>query len=218
MRTQEKRAAVFDLNHTLVDMDPVVTADILLGREFGLELTREEVHKHFGKRPDDFYRDLFGQDLPTEEMRRRLMRHQANHPRGPMPDVQRVLSVLRTNGILTGVFTSTSSELTQNLLREAGLPPEDFDLIHAEEDIAADVAGGRPPFSGVITRLGRLGVRPENTLFIGNEVSDTLAGAPSYVIVATDLFPEDRLIADGVPPERIIHGLGQVPGLFGLSG
>lgn len=214
------RAVVYDLNHTLLDMDPVISWDILLGREFGLELTRDDILPHIGKKPDEFYRDLFGQPLSTKEMRDRLMHYADQHPRGPMPDAARVVQAVRGAGLVTAVFTSTSRELTEGMLVESGLPLSNFNFIHTEEDAASDIVAGNHPIMGVVRRLGEIGIGPSDTLLVGNELSDqenALAGGLQYVVVASDLFPRSRLVQEGVAPDRVIDALAQLPGLLGIE-
>lgn len=128
----------------------------LLKRGLGLRYHLTEV----AKRPELY---------PTAK--EAFIRHYAEHigEYKPFDGVQKLLEELKERGVRTGIFTSQHSEMLRLTLERFGLS---VDLALSRDD----VANGKPAPDQVTLLCGKLSVKPENALSVGDWTGDIEAG------------------------------------------
>ncbi|MET0779690.1 MAG: HAD family hydrolase [Candidatus Saccharimonadales bacterium] len=224
----EIKAVLFEANGVLLDMEPLAKQDQHVARtEFGLELSTEEIRALWRHSlAEDFYPALFkggrGADqLTWEQMRAIFQGYDDSDPAfmgQPLPDAAATLDTLRQSGVKTGLVTVTPADLIEKRMRHAGLWQDKLDLIHAGAETEA--RAGRPLLGRSIGQLATWDIAPQEVLYVGPQPSVATEAAAinaQYAAVSTGAYSHMELLAAGIPPERLIHGLGQLPGLLGIQ-
>jgi phosphoglycolate phosphatase-like HAD superfamily hydrolase len=218
------RAVLFDWNGTLNDMSVVREQDKRVGREvYGIELTDDDIYAAWGKPPALVMPALFGRGGDTrswEEMRRIFFSYDHLFPRRLRPDALDTLDVLEQAGIVTGVVTSGLQEKVLGYMRQMGLASDRFSILHTHTEIGDDFEAGRPILTRALGELATMGILPSEVLFVGDEtvtMHDADAAGVDYAVVLGGTFSRQRLLAEGVPPEKVIESLHQLPGILGIE-
>lgn len=220
-RKNRFKAILFDWNGTLNDMEPIKQQDIYVAKHrFNVEVTPEEVERLWGNPAQKLLPALFRR--PTEEwedLREIFWSYDHLFPRRLHRDVLPALRELKAGGFVLGSVTTGPRTRVLGYMRQAGLPLGDFEFIHTGDEINDDVAAGRPVLTKAVRRLGELGIRPDESLMVGDEPPDVRnardVGA-DFVAVnrpASHVAPS-RLIDAGVPRERIMRDLRLLPGML----
>jgi HAD superfamily hydrolase (TIGR01509 family) len=95
-------------------------------------------------------------------------------PPAPMPGAAELLAALRARGLAVGVCTGRSRQEAAQMITAVGLP---VDLTVAREDCRQP----KPAPDGLLTAIRRLGLRVEETLFVGDRPSDAEQGTAAGV-------------------------------------
>jgi putative hydrolase of the HAD superfamily len=150
----------------------------------------------------------------------------AVNPAYPMPAAAETLALLRSRGLTLGLISN--AQFFTPLLFEAffGAPPETLGFDHGLLTYSFELGEAKPSpalFAPAKKRLEALGLRPENALYVGNDMFNDIAAA-SQAGFKTALFAGDRRslrLREGDPrvrgilPDRVVQGLGDVPDLIG---
>lgn len=213
------RAVFFDWNGTLNDMSVLRKQDKHVGRvEFGLNLTDDDITACWGQPPEQFYRALFGRGSdtrPWQEMSAIFQRYNAQFPRRLLPDVVSVLNTIKRASLVTGLITSSSRQMVEGGMRDGGLPRNLLDILHTGEDVTP----GQPTLARAIGEVGLRSITPSQTVYVGDEtvtIRDAEAVGAGYVVVASGTMSRERLLSEGVPQNRLIDALRELPGFLGL--
>jgi putative hydrolase of the HAD superfamily len=149
----------------------------------------------------------------------------AVNPAYPMPAAAETLALLRSRGIILGLISN--AQFFTPLLFEAffGAPPEKLSFDRELLAYSYKLGEAKPSpalFVPAKRRLEALGLKPENALYIGNDMlNDIFAAAQAGF--KTALFAGDRRslrLREGDPrigavmPDRVVRSLGDLAGLL----
>lgn len=213
------RAALFDLDGTLLDTAPdLAMAANALRTHFGLPMLREDVITSFvGKGMENLVRRTLSGALepasdlpyPMDEAMAVFKHHyhQVNGDRARIFDgVAEGLRLLADMSIQLGVVTNKPTEFTGPLLEQTGLAGF-FSLF-----VCGDTCERKKPDPmPVLYACEQLGVRPEETVLVGDSVNDALAGraAGTQVLIVPYGYNEGR-DASKLDADALVQDLGEV--------
>jgi putative hydrolase of the HAD superfamily len=150
----------------------------------------------------------------------------AVNPACPMPAAAETLARLRSRDMILGLISN--AQFFTPLLFEAffGAPPETLGFDPALLTYSFELGEAKPSpalFAPAKKRLEALGLKPENALYVGNDMLNDIAAA-AQAGFRTALFAGDRRSlrlregdprVRGIAPDRVLRGLGDVSGLIG---
>src|SRR5262245_40334312 len=165
------RAVLFDLDGTLADSYPAITASVnhvRAGR--GLPpLEEAEVRRYVGRGPAY----LLEHTVPGTNQEADLRRYRAHHPSVMLagtrllPGAAEVVPALKKAGLLVGVCSNKPVAFTRKLLDHLGLAAW-LDVTLGPEDVARP----KPAPDMLQAALVRLQVMPAEALYVGDMVVD----------------------------------------------
>lgn len=224
MMKEFPKAVLFDFNGTIIDMATVVEQDIHVAREeFGVALTPKDVLDSWGSPPETTYPKLFGRrgsTLPWTEMRAKFQSYDDQFPRRLLPGVLSVITMLESAGIVRGIITSSQHERVLKYMQQGGLEPNRLDFIHADREFAENRLAGRPILTHALGECALRGITPSQIVFVGDEavtIHDADECGVRPVIVASGTISMQRLLEQGVPPDKIIRTMHELPEHLGLN-
>lgn len=161
-----QRAAIFDLDGTLVDSyDAHYEAWCLVSRTHGVEITTDDYYRHFGRRNEDLLRECWvraGRAAPTSaEIEALDHEKEAAYraivgPRLPVMDgAQALVAAMRAAGYRTAVGSS-GPPLNVELAIEGLALAEGFDAVVT----GRDVVRSKPDPECFLLAASRMGVEP----------------------------------------------------------
>jgi sugar-phosphatase len=183
-------AALFDLDGTLVDSEPVHRA---AWRSFfaarGWRVSEETYRSHFvGRRGADAFRSVEGpwQAEDPEELLDEVMRHLATVSTEPgmIPGAADLVRSVHRAGVPIAVVTSALRSWVDEALDFVGVADLVSEIVTAE-----DVTAGKPDPEGYLAACDRLGVAPGDAVAFEDSISGVraavAAGIPRVVGVLT---------------------------------
>lgn len=173
MRPLPLRAVVFDLDGTLLDSLPLVLAAIAHALEpFGPRPTME-IFAKLGGPPERFLGTLLDDlnHVPTALQRMEAYHRANSHLIQPYNGAGGFLADLQRRGVRVALWTGRDRATTEVLLREHRL-----EGYFATTVCGDDLPTNKPDPQGLREIVHRLGVRPEETLFVGDADVDVLGG------------------------------------------
>jgi beta-phosphoglucomutase len=203
------RAAVFDLDGTLVDnmaLHAEAFAEFMTRR--GLPPLDESQRARLdGKRNTDIFPDILGRELPREELRavseekESLYRTLSRGRLRPLAGLDRLLGILDANGIPVAVATSGPAENVRHTLAELRLAERITTIVRGDE-----VPRGKPAPDIFLAAAARLRVPPAECVAFEDAPSGVAsARAAGMVCVALSTsFTEAAFRAAGVAPDHIV--------------
>lgn len=203
------RAAVFDLDGTLVDSEPAwEKAKRIVSARHGRSPTQAQIDATIGRSLDVFLYDVFDITDPAEALTRRdeIFAEADNwlpQMRVPVPGAADFLRTLRASGLRIAICSSSGRRHIESAAAFLGIA-NDVDLIVS----AAELARGKPDPLPYQVTVQRLGIQPDHAI----AVEDAVPGAQSAK--AAGLFT----IAVGPPAMGADFGFCdlQVPGYDAL--
>ncbi|MGW2118068.1 HAD-IA family hydrolase [Streptomyces zhihengii] len=196
------RAVVFDLDGVIVDSYEVMR------KAFSTAYTEvvgageapfAEYNRHLGRYFPDIMRIM---GLPLEMEAPFVRESYRLAPEVPVFDgVAEMLRELRRRGIPTAVATGKAGERARALLRQLGLLPL-FDVVIGSDE----VADPKPAPDMVLRALSVLGARPEETMMIGDAVTDLQSARGAKVAAVAAVWAgvdESVLLAAG--PDAVLR-------------
>jgi pyrophosphatase PpaX len=176
VRVHPKKAAVFDLDGTLVDSMPfVISAFIHAVEPYRPKPDAAEVLACLGGPLDPCLRNLLGPKAADHlaEARERLITFEdgkeADLP--PFPGARELLASLKDRGVKLGVWTGRNRWSTERILSIHGLAG-----FFAAVVCGDDLPNHKPDPAGLIHAVKTLGVTPREVVFVGDADVDILAG------------------------------------------
>ena len=193
------RAVIFDMDGVLVDSEPLWRlAEREVFAEVGLELTDADCERTMGMRTDEviehWYRLSPWEDATCAEVEARLedrMRELITDRASAMPGLEASIAMIRGEGLVLGLATSSAPPLIEAVLSKLGLG-DAFAISHS----AINEERGKPDPAVFLTTARLLGVDPSECVAI----EDSVAGVGSAR--AADM----RVIA--VPPPHLFDEAG----------
>jgi beta-phosphoglucomutase len=196
-----QRGVIFDMDGVLVDSGPAHAESWrLLARKHAIEITDEQFKGSFGQTSRDIIRDLWGDDVSDEEIRRLDEEKEAIYREsitGRVPlaaGARQTLTALREAALVLAVATSGPRENVELVLRETGRAP-----LFAAVVTGFDIERGKPAPDCFLLAAQRAGVEPSHCAVVedapvGIEAS-LAAGMKPIGVVGT--HPPERLRAAG---------------------
>lgn len=213
--SNEIKAVLFDLDGTLIDTHDLILASFrhatreVLGQELPDEVLMQKVGQPLVVQMWDFT-----DDDATHE---RLMRtyRAFNEARNdevvhPFPGVEDALSALREAGYSMGVVTSKRHALAWHTLELLGLSSY-FEFLVGADDCPAHKPDPEPVEMG----CDKLGLRPDECLYVGDSPFDMRAGNDAGCVTAAatwGMFARDVL--EEQSPDFFVGSASELPGLL----
>jgi phosphoglycolate phosphatase len=208
------RAVLFDLDGTLVDSYPAITASVNHVRAArGLPpLPVEEVRPHVGRGPNY----LLEHTVPGTDLEADFARYRAHHPSvieagtRLLPGAVDTLTALKQSGKLLAICSNKPLPFTARLLHvldlaglmDAALGPE-------------DVPRPKPAPDMLVAALARLGVSPAEALYVGDMAVDVQTARGAGVTVwVVPTGSDDLETLRAARPDRILRDLAEIPPLL----
>jgi putative hydrolase of the HAD superfamily len=196
------------------------------------------LERHEARRGETAYPELRVEELWGDFLARRgeprgggwelALRYElAVNPAYPMPAAAQTLALLRDRGLILGLISN--AQFFTPLLFEAffGAPPAELGFDRGLLTYSFELGEAKPSprlFAPAARRLEALGLKPENALYVGNDMLNDIAAA-SQAGFKTTLFAGDRRslrLRTGDPrireilPDRVARSLEDLPGLIAL--
>lgn len=168
------RAAVFDLDGTLVDSMPhVVRAFIHAIRPFRPEPSYAEVIASLGGPTDACLRNLLGDDRHLEAARERLFAYERDRDTDivPFDGIRDWLGDLHRAGVPIGLWTGRDRFSTERVLAAHGLSAYFSAMVCGD-----DLSSHKPDPEGLKAVIDRLDFAPREVVFFGDSDIDVLGG------------------------------------------
>ena len=207
------KACIFDMDGTLVDSYPAITASVNFMRAAHSlpPLSEDEVRHAVGRGAEYLIRKTVpGADVPTE-----LARYHAHHPTvirsgtKLLPHARETLTGLKRLGLKIAICSNKPIDFTQQLL-------DLFELRRFVDAVVGPEDAPRPkPAPDMLQMaLKRLQVAPGDALYIGDMTVDieTARGAGVAVCVVPT-GSNDRATLVAAHPDRLLRDLGDLPNL-----
>lgn len=211
MRT---RAVLFDLDGTLVDSYPAITASVNHVRRLHdlPPLDVAEVIPHVGRGPTHLIRQTVGE----HDVESVLAAYRDHHPSilhqltRLLPGAHDTLDALHRAGHKLGICSNKPVAFTRELIDYFSLGGL-FDVVLGPEDVGRI----KPAPDILLCALSRLGLSPSEVLYVGDMTVDIetarAAGVPVWV-VATGSDTAETL--DAARPDRRLARLDEIPALL----
>jgi pyrophosphatase PpaX len=172
-RSVRPRSVVFDLDGTLLDSLPLVLSAITHALEpFGGRPTMD-IFARLGGPPDRFLRPLLDdlKNLPIALERLGAFHRENAHLIRPYEGVNTLLAELRDLDVQLALWTGRDRESADWLLQS-----HDLQGFFATVVCGDDLPSHKPDPEGLREIMRRLGVKPADTLFVGDADVDVLGG------------------------------------------
>lgn len=182
------RAAVFDLDGTLIDSLPV-TFDAFRDatRPFvGRDLSDAEIYAHFGPADHLIVAELVGPRHAEAAIAELMATYRRRLPEMPLfADVPEVLDALARSGLRLALCTGRGGPSTRLILDALGLTQR-FEVVVAGEEVPHP----KPAPDGILETARRLQVAPDDILYVGDSIKDVEAGRAAGVFTVAALWAE----------------------------
>jgi phosphoglycolate phosphatase len=206
------KAILFDLDGTLLDTiaDLAEAANLMLAELGRPALDQMRVHDFVGRGINDLVHRCLAESrepsVAETDAARDVFRHHYARANGrttrPYPGMPEVLETLAARGLKMAVVTNKTTVFTLPLL-------EQFDLTrHFRAIVCGDTLPVKKPDPAVIHHAcGLLGVKPEESLMVGDSINDSLAaraaGAPVLLMKYgySEGMPLESIECDGLLSE-----------------
>lgn len=179
IRPPKLRAAVFDLDGTLVDSLPLVLRSIAHAIEpFGPPRPTMEIFAHLGGPPRRFLPGLIGssEHVPAAMARMNEFHESNQHLIEPFTGMKAALELLRSRGVALAIWTGRDRSSGEALLRTRGLAELFTTVVYGD-----DLPTHKPEPAGMTEILRRLAVTAAETVFVGDADVDVLGGVGAGV-------------------------------------
>jgi HAD superfamily hydrolase (TIGR01509 family) len=171
-----KRAAIFDLDGTLVDSMPLVVAMFTHAVEpFRARPAPSEVLTQLGGPPEVCIRRLLGPAAAASyaEANTRMLEYESEHFQEvrPFDGSRELLSSLLAGGVRLAIWTGRDRQSTVSILNGIGLA-RFFDALVCGDDLDSH----KPDPAGLLLSIELLGVTTKEAIFVGDNDTDVEGG------------------------------------------
>lgn len=208
------KAVIFDMDDTLIKTWESKWAHYrLVGKlYYGLDVTDEQLSKHWGKPFPKLVSSIFG-DVDLDEAIRNFLHHEADFPKPKHDAAVEAVRLLHAKGVALGVVTSMLTSVAENdMSRE--FSPGLFDFIQGADQTLAH----KPDplvFEPALRRLEEKGITDKKSiLYVGDALSDFYAARDAglaFAAVTTGFVDEVSFRDAGA--EHILQSLARLPSL-----
>ena len=208
-------AILFDLDGTLIDtIELILSSARHAFEEWPVRPTDEEWVRGIGTPLVQQLRAYAANDDEVALLLERYRRYQNEHHdrlTRCYDDVPDVIAALAERGHQLAVVTSKASPIAHQSLEFVGL--EDFFPVVVGYD---ETTRHKPDPEPVRVALSRLGVSPDNAVFVGDSPHDILAGNAADVMTIAALWgPFARETLADARPDHFIGCMAELPGVLG---
>ena len=195
------KAIFFDYDDTLANSIQVKWAHHkhVAKTHYGKTLSDDEIRKHWTNPFSKLVGLLYGDENLERAMENNLA-HEAEFPKTLFTDTVHILEQLHSNGLLTGIVTSTSRRsLTQDLARYK-LPDNLVDYIQTENDTSYHKPDPRV-FEPLLKYLADQKIESSQVLYVGDGLHDMKAALEAgfnFIGVTTGLVSAQQFTEAGV--------------------
>jgi len=206
------KGLIFDLDGTLVDTAPDLAAatNAILAAEGRRRVSLEEIRNMVGQGARRMIERGFaatGEPLHPERLEplyERFIAYYSEHiaeESRPFPGVADLIARCRTSGIAMAVCTNKLEALSVSLISTLGLS-EHFPVIIGPDTIGV----GKPDPAPYIEACWRLGIKPDETMMVGDSRTDVLtARAAGVPVIAVSFGYTDEPVATFAPDHVVDH-------------
>jgi len=202
---------IFDIDGTLTRTNELIFASFNhLARQYlGRTYEPAEIVALFGPPEEGALSKLFGPENVDRLMDELCEFYESNHASmaGVHAGVRQMLAYLKARGMKLAVFTGKGKRTTSITLEALELSGY-FDLVVS----GTDVVQHKPHPEGICRVLERFGVRAEETIMVGDSLSDIKASRAAGVHIASALW--DCYDPDGVLRENRSFAFHRVEDLY----
>jgi len=207
-------AILFDLDGTLIDtIELILSSARHAFEEWPVRPTDEEWVRGIGTPLVQQLRAYAANDDEVALLLARYRRYQNEHHdrlTRCYDDVPDVIAALANRGHQLAVVTSKASPIAHQSLAFVGLD-HFFPVVVGYDDTARH----KPDPEPVRVALSRLGVSPDDAVFVGDSPHDILAGNGADVMTIAALWgPFDRETLADARPDHFIECMAELPGVL----
>ena len=207
-------AILFDLDGTLIDtIELILSSARHAFEEWPVRPTDEEWVRGIGTPLVQQLRAYAANDDEVALLLARYRRYQNEHHdrlTRCYDDVPDVIAALADRGHKMAVVTSKASPIAHQSLAFVGLD-HFFPVVVGYDDTARH----KPDPEPVRVALSRLGVSPDDAVFVGDSPHDILAGNGADVMTIAALWgPFDRETLADARPDHFIECMAELPGVL----
>lgn len=207
-------AILFDLDGTLIDtIELILSSARHAFEEWPVRPTDEEWVRGIGTPLVQQLRAYAANDDEVALLLARYRRYQNEHHdrlTRCYDDVPDVIAALADRGHQLAVVTSKASPIAHQSLAFVGLD-HFFPVVVGYDDTARH----KPDPEPVRVALSRLGVSPDDAVFVGDSPHDILAGNAADVMTIAALWgPFDRETLADARPDHFIECMAELPGVL----
>jgi len=208
------KAVLFDMDGTLVNsLDAFLHCENKISLKYaGKRLSLEEVFSGFGPAASDIVRNITA-GLPAALQNRAVSDFYDCWKRSAVskvfvfPGVIDLLQRIRASGKRVALVTGV-----ERIMMEYTLRP--FDLSKFFDTLVSldDVKKGKPDPQGIFLALKRLGITPEESIYIGDSPTDILAGKHAGVMTGAAMWvtPQTRKDPTSEHPDHTFRSIKQL--------
>jgi HAD superfamily hydrolase (TIGR01549 family) len=181
------RCIVFDMDGTLTNTNTLIfhSFNHLAEEYLGKRLTPEEIIAYFGPPEEGAVENMLGAEHLSEAMKKYYAFYSDRHNEFATlhEGMRDVLEFLKQHGVACALFTGKGRRTTEISLEKFGIA-DLFDVVMTGDDVAEY----KPSGDGLRRIMRQLSVRPDETLMVGDAVSDIVAARDAGVPVASVLW------------------------------
>jgi pyrophosphatase PpaX len=213
---EQLRAVIFDLDGTVINsIDHIVACwQEMSRRVLGREMSREEIVPTLGRALMECFEEI----APgrSDEMRAVYREHQrATHDDMVtlVAGTRETLGSLKSAGVKVAIATSKSLAVANEGLDLFGVRGE-FDAVITYEDTPRH----KPQPDPLLFACSRLGVSPQDALYVGDAVVDILAGRAAGMKTAGVTWgASNRELISSASPDYVIDDMRELAGIAGAE-
>lgn len=170
---QPIQAVIFDFDGTLIDTFPAIHAgfNAAVAPLYGRELSRDEVIDRFGPHDEGMLGIEF-KPYPERNLEEAIEIYYAAYEKAhdaivPFEGIEELLQELRKLGLPLGVMTGKSRRAADLTLAHFGWQDK-FDVVVT----GSEVPNFKPAPDGPLLAASRLGIAPQNCIYVGDSPAD----------------------------------------------
>ncbi len=189
------KCVIFDMDGTLTQTNQLIfdSFNHVVEKYQGRRMTEDEIIALFGPPEEGALVTIVGEEQLPQALDEYLRYYRSNHRKlaRVYPGMAELVRFLKEKGKHLAVFTGKGKHTTRITLEECGLV-EYFDLIVTGNDVVHH----KPDAEGINRILSHFGVRPEETLMVGDSIADVTASHEAGVKIAAvlwDSYAEERV-------------------------
>ncbi len=208
------KAIVYDWDDTLVGTFQATIKKLLeFSRSMGFEKTRAEIARHWGK-PWEFFVQSVWPGVELKKITERYSLLVGNTKPLPLKGVKDI--VTGNSRYIQGIFSGRDRESLQRKIMEAGFKPEWFSFIETVGKSGRYSKADPESFGRVVENLEKLGIKPEETVYVDDSVYGLSASRIGFVFVAVLTGPHtrDMFVRHDLPEDRILNSVAELPGFL----